>query len=304
MPSRLKCSLLGLLSATWLACIEVVDKGGDAGLEPDAREGTGGRGGSSPSPDSGEPARPATPDAGPRPTPPAPSPPSMNDAGPMPPAASTDGGQGGLNAGLISRWKLDEASGNTTADSAGANAGMLSGPMRMAAGFPGAKYPNTGALLFDGEDDFVELGTANLPANNRPQSVAFWFNITAMPAEEQICVSLTDGADGGNRLKLGFRGNRVAAWKKGGDDLVTAPPVPAGWHHFAYTYDGTNHILYVDGSEAGKSTVAADTGAAAVARMGAGHNNAENFAGQLDEVRVYGRALTAAEVTSLRNGFE
>ncbi len=48
----------------------------------------------------------------------------------------------------------------------------------------------------------------------------------------------------------------------------------------------------------------ADTGPAASARLGAGHNNAENFAGQIDEVRVYGRALTAAEVTALREGRE
>ena len=46
--------------------------------------------------------------------------------------------------------------------------------------------------------------------------MTYWFNIAAVPANKQICVSLTDGMDGGNRLKLGFRGSQVAAWKKGG----------------------------------------------------------------------------------------
>jgi hypothetical protein len=264
MSRRRRCGVLGLLPLGMLACIEPVDRG----------RGDGGI---------------LVPDA----------PPAGMEMG-----AAEPTGPSNLRAGLISRWKLDEPMGNMAADSAGANTGTLNGPTRMPAGFPGAKYPNTGSLVFDGADDFVELGTANLPANNRPQSVTFWFSITAMPADAQICVSLTDGADGGTRLKLGFRANRVSAWKQGGADLVTAPPVAAGWHHYAYTFDGTTHTLYLDGTQAATSMVPPDTGPAANARMGAGHNNAENFAGQLDEVRVYDRALMAAEVKALHDGFE
>jgi hypothetical protein len=268
MPNARERTLLGLLSLSALACIEPVDKGrGDAGLSLDG-------------------------------------PPAGDASMSMSPSPMAGGGSGNLGAGLISRWKLDEADGNTAADSAGGNAGMLSGPTRSTSGFPGAKYANPGSLQFDGDDDFVELGTANLPANDRPQSVSFWFNVTAMPTTDQICVSLTDGMDGGSRLKLGFRANRVSAWKRGGDDLASAPPVAAGWHHYAYTFDGTTHTLYLDGTQANTSTVAPDTGPAASARLGAGHNNAENFAGQIDEVRIYNRPLTPADVTALREGRE
>ena len=52
------------------------------------------------------------------------------------------------------------------------------------------------------------------------------------------------------------------------------------------------------------STTAPDTGAVANARLGAGYDNAENFSGQIDEVRVYNRALTADEVTALAAGRE
>jgi hypothetical protein len=266
MTHRGRGIFLGAASLMALACIEIVDKGrGDGGVGSDA--------------------------------------PAMSPAA-MPPAASPPPGQVDLKAGLISRWKLDETSGNMAADTAGSNAGTLNGATRSASGFPGAKYPNPGSLQFDGDDDFVELGTANLPANNRPQSASFWFNITSMPTAEQICLSLTDGMDGGSRLKLGFRGNRVAAWKRGGDDLASGPAQAAGWHHYVYTFDGMTHTLYVDGTQTGTSTAAADTGAAAIARLGAGHNNAENFAGQIDEVRIYGRALGAAEVAALREGRE
>jgi large repetitive protein len=206
--------------------------------------------------------------------------------------------------GLIGRWKLDEASGDRAADSAGNNAGALNGPTWMPQGFPGAKYPNSGSLVFDGVDDFVELGIANLPANNQPQSVTFWFNITTVPLDPQLCVSLTDGIEGGSRLKLGFRAGQVAAWKRNNGELVTGPSVTSGWHHYGYTFDGTRHTLYIDGIQAGTSTVPADTGAVAKARLGAGHSNAENFTGQLDEVRLYGHALTAAEIAALHEGIE
>jgi hypothetical protein len=210
-----------------------------------------------------------------------------------------------LDDGLVGRWKLDEPSGNTAIDSAGGdNNGTLNGPARVTAGFPGARYPNAGALRFDGDNDFVELGTRNLPRNNSRQSVAFWFNFTAMPADGAVCVSMTDGPTNNTRLKIGFNEGRVMVWKSSGDNLASAPAVAPGWHHYAYTFDGTTHRLFVDGVLRGSSTAAPDNGPAGNARLGAIYNNAENYGGQLDEVRIYSRALTQAEITALEDGFE
>jgi hypothetical protein len=230
-------------------------------------------------PDAGQPEGPA-PDAGP--------PPGVN-----------------LASGLISRWKLDEASGNLADSGGGMNTGMVSGATRVEGGYPGARYANPRSLRFDGDNDFVELGIRSLPANNQRQSVAFWVNITAMPTNNRVCFSMTDGEmGGGSRLKIGFKDNRVAAWKGGDDDLVTAPAMSPGWHHYVYTYDGNTHRLYLDGVQRGSSGTAPDTGAVQNARIGAIYNNAENFQGQIDEVRVYNRPLTPAEVMALRDGFQ
>jgi hypothetical protein len=247
------------------------------------------------------PEAPATPDAAPPPPPP--------DAGQpeAPPPDAQPGPPPGVNlsSGLISRWKLDEATGNMADSGPGMNPGMVSGATRVAGGFPNARYANPRSLRFDGNDDFVELGIRSLPANNQRQSVAFWVNITAMPNNNRVCFSLTDGEmGGGSRLKIGFKDNRVAAWKGGDDDLVTAPAMTPGWHHYVYTYDGSTHRLYLDGVQRGTSTTAPDTGPVRNARIGAIYNNAENFQGQIDEVRVYNRPLTALEVTALRDGFQ
>ena len=52
------------------------------------------------------------------------------------------------------------------------------------------------------------------------------------------------------------------------------------------------------------STAAADDGPAANVRLGAIHNNAENFQGDLDDVRFYDRALSADEAMALTQGAE
>jgi hypothetical protein len=275
--------------------------------------GGGGVGGYQPAPD----ARPvdASPDRAPdRQVSPAPMdarPPDLNpDRPPMPdaqPPDTTPQPPEGVNLGqgLVGRWKLDEANGNTAVDSAGGdNNGTLNGPARVQGGYPGAKYPNPGALRFDGDNDFVELGTNNLPRNNARQSVAFWFNFTTMPTDGAVCVSMTDGPENNTRLKIGFNENRVMVWKSSGDNLASAPPVAPGWHHYAYTYDGTTHRLYIDGMLRAMSNAAADNGPAGNARLGAIYNNAENYGGLLDEVRIYNRPLTPTEVTALKDGFE
>jgi hypothetical protein len=218
----------------------------------------------------------------------------------MAPAPST------LRMGLVGRWKLDEGSGTSAADSSGAgNNGALTGPAWVTTGYPGADYPNPAALRFDG-NDHVQLGTNNLPANNRPQTLALWLNYAAVPdANGQICLAITDGNAGGERLKLGFKEQRLAAFKSGNPPVLVdvAPPAP-GWHHLAYSYDGTTNRLYVDGVQRATSTTAPDTGPANNARLGANFDGSEPFTGLLDEVRIYNRALTAAEIASLFAGAE
>ena len=219
-----------------------------------------------------------------------------------PPASS-------LTMGLVSRWRLDEGSGLTTRDDTGTgNDGTLRGGVAwIQSGYPGASYPNPAALRFDGDDDFVELGFVDLPANNQTQSVSLWVNYAAIPVQPggggQLFVSLTDGMPNGSRLKIGFLRGRIAAWKFGSVEMVGAAPPPPGWHHVVYILDSGTHQLWVDGVRQQESpTVPPQAGEVRNARLGAGFDGAEPFQGDLDEVRIYNRALGPAEVADLRAG--
>jgi hypothetical protein len=90
-----------------------------------------------------------------------------------------------------------------------------------------------------------------------------------------------------------------------GSKVVTSSAtIPStGWHHVACTY-GTNHELrvYVDGDRSGcldGSSSIPTTGTDGIA-IGANYGNggtyAESYAGGIDAVHVYGRALSDAQV--------
>ena len=74
--------------------------------------------------------------------------------------------------------------------------------------------------------------------------------------------------------------------------------LPAGtWSHLAATYDGSQLRLYVNGTQVAQ-TAASGSIATSTAPLRIGGNAVwgEWFSGWIDEVRVYGRALSAAEI--------
>ena len=76
------------------------------------------------------------------------------------------------------------------------------------------------------------------------------------------------------------------------------------WTHLAMTYDGSVQRLYVNGVLAGTH---AQTGNMAVGNQplrigGNGSFPGEFFKGLIDEVKVYNRALTAAEILAEMSG--
>jgi hypothetical protein len=78
----------------------------------------------------------------------------------------------------------------------------------------------------------------------------------------------------------------------------TAVTALNAWTHLASTYDGTTLRLYVNGVQAAtKAVTGAIKVSTGVLRIGGnGTWNDEWFSGLIDEVRVYSRALTAAQI--------
>jgi len=95
-----------------------------------------------------------------------------------------------------------------------------------------------------------------------------------------------------------------------GNHLLESPSVvPDGqWNFVALTYDGTKVVFYINGavdsSHSRSGTVRTNTNSLTIGRHGGDANQSGGdsfFKGAMDDVRIYNRALTAAEVKQLYN---
>jgi hypothetical protein len=160
-----------------------------------------------------------------------------------------------------------------------------------------------GALGLDGVDDHVEVPSApglNPTAAMTLEGWVFAENLTA----GQIGIAGTwDDLSGGNRTyMLWIQGGRLEFLVGPGVVRVTDPAAfPVGrWVHVAGTYDGTALRLYVDGQLVGTAGHSGGIGTNSrpffIGRVDGGSNGSDFFPGLIDEVRLWDRALTDAEI--------
>ncbi len=198
--------------------------------------------------------------------------------------------------GLVGAWGFDEPSGTTAADASGHGyAGAIDGPLRTTGGKFG------GALSFDGVNDWVTVPDADaldlttgmtMEAWVRPTAVgALWRTVMFKEQPGSLIYALYAG-DG-----KGKPATDVFTTADKGLSGTTATPLNA-WTHLAATYDGANLRIYVNGVQAATKAVTGSIRASTgLLRIGGnGIWNDEWFAGLIDEVRLYSRALTATEI--------
>lgn len=202
-------------------------------------------------------------------------------------------------SGLRLHLRFDETSGTTAEDSS---------PFGRHATFATGSLQSTDAILadgfrFDGVDDVLRTDeTFDPPATG---AVAFWMRRTTDPAGTQRLFGVSgdwevrQDADGVLTFDLG-----VSPFT-GQDDFSTNEPIGTDhrWHHVVANFDAADdsYEIYIDGQLHRVDTHARDlvqqsAGFLSIGdRTGAG----EPYAGDLDDLRVYNRQLTAEEVADL-----
>ena len=161
--------------------------------------------------------------------------------------------------------------------------------------------PQTGnmALYFDGSDELVVPDDSSLNPTNAITVMA-WINADDWNGNRRI---LQKGVDDQYRLikegNLEFSLAGIA-----GADIETTPPTTGIWHHVAGTYDGETIRLYVDGAEKASRAVSGQlqvsTTPLYIGNKPLSSYPGDRFKGIIDEVRIYNRALTGAEINVTR----
>jgi hypothetical protein len=194
----------------------------------------------------------------------------------------------------VAAYGFNETTGTTVADASGNG---LTGTRSGATPTTGGKFG--GALTFDGSSSLVTVADnakldltkgMTLEAWVRPTNLSGWRTVMLKENGTQLAYSLYANSDTQQAGSWVFTTSEIAS--RGGSTL----PLNA-WSHLAATYDGTALRFLVNGVQVASqpltASMAVTTGAL---RIGGNKTWGEYFAGQIDEVRVYNRALSASEV--------
>jgi hypothetical protein len=166
------------------------------------------------------------------------------------------------------------------------------------------------ALSFDGVDDYASVGTARAPQIMLEQSLMLWFQAEAaagaVDADLQVLFTLRRSDWSGIALALD-KGAPLAYDVFGPRDLAraTLPVKLHVWHHLAYVIDATGSQLYLDGAPLATvlpGIIPATNRTPTQAFIGSLDGYSNMFHGALDELRVYPRAFSAAEVKVVAAG--
>lgn len=206
-----------------------------------------------------------------------------------------------LTSGLVGLWSFNgpDVSGTTATDRSGSgNNGTLTNGPTVTPGKVGQ------ALSFDGTNDYIDAGSGASVNITGAISISVWAKTS--DTKQQYFVSNRNGSSGygfgmqgsGNsyRLRFSYYGSTDR------DSSINAYVSDNNWHHYVVTNDLTNIQFYVDGALF--STHAGFSGNSSSSTLKIGDLpsvGGTDFAGSLDEPRIYNRALTAGEISSLYN---
>jgi hypothetical protein len=210
---------------------------------------------------------------------------TFNNPGPATPLS--------IPSGLVAYWNFD---GNVADQSGTGNHGSLQG----------ASYSN----------DTPIVGGQSLDFNANAEHVLVSADSSLNSSTFTIAFYMKDRGQGGNvnrlishqsdRFELGIDkvfGSNGLAYNSPATGWNTSSAVPAlnTWQHVAYVVTSSTMTIYVDGVVA-HGPAAFNASPTGFIHIGNRHNNVEGFNGLMDEVAMWNRALSAAEVAGLGGG--
>ena len=203
--------------------------------------------------------------------------------------------------GLVGYWNMDEGSGTTAGDSSGnGNNGTLAGGLSWSTGQVG------GALQFSGAG-YISVPNSSVLSGSPDLTVSMWVNTSDTAsrtilskrhsASPYYSYSITVDTLTNNRATCTVLNSSETNAVAGGAASSFARGV---WQHIACVYDGTSVRVYTNGTQNGFTANLTGTVFASDSVLYAPMSNSA-FSGSLDEVRIYNRALSPAEVLDVYN---
>jgi hypothetical protein len=212
---------------------------------------------------------------------------------------------------LEAYWKLDENRGRVALDSSGHGLnGMFRNEPKRIAGVMG------GAVTFDGATDYIDFGHSSAFRLLGSMTISAWIKSSSYPVDDAAIVSNLGGHYLGFQLDTTVdRGPRTIGFKLG--DVCTnvmarygaTPLLLDTWYHVAGVYDAAAQTMNVylngeldNGFLLGSVSPTHRSSREAVYVGSRSDRSGFEFAGAIDDVRIYSFALTKAEIAADMRG--
>jgi concanavalin A-like lectin/glucanase superfamily protein len=199
--------------------------------------------------------------------------------------------------GLVSFWTFDRADikGDTVKDLMGLNDGTMQGDVKVVPG------KINDAVEFDGSRSWVDCGGDDSLNLTEAVTIELWMMPNSAgeggPNTGPICKAIANGSWNW-QLRYNAPGSFMGfQFNAGGGKWVSVQEnlEEGEWHHITGTYDGSDAVCYLNGEE--KDRLAMPTISGSTDPILIGQDGWVNvFDGAVDEVRIYDRALSEAEV--------
>ncbi len=203
-------------------------------------------------------------------------------------------------SGLVGYWPMDEGTGSSTVDASGnGNGGAWNGSSTNGTYYSVGKVgPYAGN--FNGSNNYVLLTNADALNPYPPFTVSAWLNAATFPST----ASVFGKGNGGGGYDFRYDNGTIFDLVKYGiiDQTASVSLSTGAWTLFTAVQNTSSVSFYKNGlfvaTYANTSTYVTTT---ATAYIGASRGPTASTNGQIDDVRMYNRALSAAEVQALYN---
>jgi len=209
----------------------------------------------------------------------------------------------GLDPTLVAWWAFDDGQGTTALDGSGnGNDGAIGGGAQWATGTLG------GALQFNGSD--AEVSAPHIEFDNRSFTIAMWVNPVLSGSAIIFSQRQSDSTNVNLHIRLGgpsstdapVRGVRFGFYS---NDIDTGANLIQDntWYHltFWYDYENGDRRIYIDGEQIVQAAATPYLGAAGNTIIGS-WDTGQFYNGLIDDVQVYHRALSDAEIKKIMAG--
>jgi len=210
---------------------------------------------------------------------------------------------------LVGRWTFDEGFGSNVVDwsDAGIYTGVLQGTTLPTWITSGQKVGYGAVALTSAQANQVSVPNWPSLGLNGPLSISAWVKFNTVPTTSTPAVLIantktTPTASTGFQFSYDPRNFTIDFYGSSGSVAVASYRIAdTNWHQMTVTFDGTNVLFYIDINvnpqpltmAVGHTTAGSIVSSSNPLAMGSGLD------GQMDDVRIYNRVLSASEISTL-----